>query len=196
MILSKETHLIKTRYELLKYLNDEIKLTGNGIEIGVQTGAFSQQILSLWKNCSKLYLMDCWQEQQNYDDGANVESRIQDQLYRQVVRMFETNKKVEIIKDFTPQGASRFKDNYFSFIYHDANHSYEALKKDLEVWWPKLLPGGIYAGHDYGMDGHWDSFGIKGDFGVTKAVTEFAQEKKLKINSTKEYVCKTWWCRK
>lgn len=186
--------LLDKRDDLLHYINDNLKLSGYGIEIGVQTSAFSDYILGIWKRCDKLYLMDCWQEQENYDDGANVSNKEQEALYHAVLTKFNNNNRVEVIRDFSPQGASRFQDNYFNFIYIDADHSYNAVKKDLEAWYPKLKKGGVFSGHDYGMDGYWDKWGIKGEFGVTKAVTEFAEKNKLTIFNTREFVCKTWWC--
>lgn len=31
----------------------------------------------------------------------------------------------------------------------DARHDYCGVAEDLELWWPKVKPGGIFAGHDY-----------------------------------------------
>jgi len=33
----------------------------------------------------------------------------------------------------------------------DADHTYEAVKKDIELWKPLIRKGGILSGHDYGM---------------------------------------------
>lgn len=40
----------------------------------------------------------------------------------------------------------------FGLIFIDADHHYEACRDDIQRWWPKLKPGGILAGHDYGHD--------------------------------------------
>jgi hypothetical protein len=39
---------------------------------------------------------------------------------------------------------------------------------DLELWWPKIRPGGVLAGHDY-LDGEIAA----GTFGVKSAVDRF-----------------------
>ena len=62
--------------------------------------------------------------------------------------------------------AELFPDEYFDFIYIDADHNYDAVKSDLEAWWPKLKRGGLFCGHDYHMYGQ-----INTD--VKKAVDEF-----------------------
>ncbi len=36
----------------------------------------------------------------------------------------------------------------------DAGHSYDRVKNDLELYWPLVKSGGIFAGHDY-FDGVW-----------------------------------------
>ena len=45
--------------------------------------------------------------------------------------------------------ATRFPNSYFDFVYIDARHDYKGVLQDLTDWWPKLKPGGIFAGHDY-----------------------------------------------
>ncbi len=34
-------------------------------------------------------------------------------------------------------------------IYIDAGHDYESVSSDLRAWWPHVLPGGLFFGHDY-----------------------------------------------
>lgn len=40
----------------------------------------------------------------------------------------------------------------FDMIFLDAMHTYEDVKADIERWWPRVLPGGLMAFHDYGHD--------------------------------------------
>jgi len=65
------------------------------------------------------------------------------------------------------------KDNSLDFVFLDANHTYESVREDIELWTPKVRVGGLISGHDYG--GKMDK---KGVWGVSKAVHEaFGQEK-------------------
>lgn len=58
----------------------------------------------------------------------------------------------------------QYKDIRAEFVYLDGDHAYEAVCRDLELWWPVVTDIGILAGHDF-----HDS-----QPGVVKAVTEFA----------------------
>lgn len=53
------------------------------------------------------------------------------------------------VRQDSSKAAAIFPDNYFSFIFIDAGHSYEQVTNDLVAWFPKLKSGGIFAGHDY-----------------------------------------------
>lgn len=47
------------------------------------------------------------------------------------------------------EAAEVVTDASFDFVFIDANHTYEAVAKDLWKWWPKVKPGGWMAGHDF-----------------------------------------------
>lgn len=58
----------------------------------------------------------------------------------------------EVIKDIkgnTWEVASQFEDNSVDFVFIDADHNYESVKKDILSWLPKMKKGGIMSGHDY-----------------------------------------------
>lgn len=70
-----------------------------------------------------------------------------------------------------------FEDDYFDFIYIDADHTYEAVKSDLESWYPKLKKGGIMSGHDY------VEVTTSVPFGVVQAVNEFLKKNNISNES-------------
>lgn len=49
----------------------------------------------------------------------------------------------------------------FDVVFIDAMHRYEDVKADILRWWPRVRPGGVLCGHDYG---HGDFPGVKQAF--------------------------------
>lgn len=47
------------------------------------------------------------------------------------------------------------KDDYFDLFFVDADHRYEGIKRDIDLWLPKVRKEGILCGHDY--EAHWTS---------------------------------------
>lgn len=178
--------------ENLGFLLNYHGLTGNGLELGVQKGEFSKRLLSTWTG-KKLFLIDCWEKQNNYDDIANVSSQEQIQNYNTTVKnVSEFSKRTKIIKKFSADAANDFEDNFFDFIYLDGDHSYEGVKKDLEIWYPKLKNGGLFCGHDF-IDGkvqNTETGQYLGDFGVKSAVLEFARNYGYEVSKS---LCSSWY---
>jgi predicted O-methyltransferase YrrM len=49
----------------------------------------------------------------------------------------------------TNEASKLFEDGSLDGVFIDADHSYEAVKQDIQNWLPKIRVGGILAGHDY-----------------------------------------------
>jgi hypothetical protein len=64
----------------------------------------------------------------------------------------------------TVAGAARFTDGFFQIVFIDADHSYDAVRRDIHAWAPKVAFPGVLCGHDFGA---WDSVtrGVKELFG-------------------------------
>ena len=57
--------------------------------------------------------------------------------------------KINILKLNSDEAHKNFEDNYFDFIYIDASHDYESVKKDILNWYPKVKINGYIGGDDY-----------------------------------------------
>lgn len=55
------------------------------------------------------------------------------------------------------EAAAEFDDESLDWVFIDADHSYEAVVADIAAWAPKLKPGGLLSGHDYGRAGVTDA---------------------------------------
>jgi hypothetical protein len=146
---------------------------GRCIEIGVWKGEFAREILSIG-NIAELYLVDPWESIPDVPERwhAAPQERM-DQIYQEVANNFLKNEKVKIIREFSKKACKIFGDEYFDWLYLDANHSYEFVKEDLKQWWPKIKLGGFFCGDDY-QEGKYQVEVL--DFGVVKAVDEFVKD--------------------
>ena len=78
------------------------------------------------------------------------------------------------VKLASERAASLFEDGSVDFVYLDADHAEAAVQRDLEVWFPKVRPGGVLAGHDY----------LNNDFpGVRRAADAFFAERHISLRS-------------
>jgi len=69
---------------------------------------------------------------------------------------FEDLERVEFLHGISDESARRFKDASVDLVFIDADHSAEWVERDLRAWLPKVRPGGIVSGHDYGSRNHPD----------------------------------------
>jgi predicted O-methyltransferase YrrM len=60
--------------------------------------------------------------------------------------------RVRLVPGDSTLAAALFEDASLDFVFIDACHDTPAVLRDIEVWLPKIRPGGILAGDDYGWD--------------------------------------------
>ena len=168
-------------------LFNKLGLYGRGAEIGVQAGIYSHTLRNTWKG-EELYLIDRWEYNPHYKDIANIPDDQQKKLYLSVIEKFIDDDSVQIIKKDSVNASKQFPDEYFDWIYLDADHSYEGCSRDLKAWFPKLKKGGVFAGHDY-LDGEL----IGGSFGVKSAVDDFISDKEVILYLTDENTIRSWY---
>ena len=163
--------------------------TGEGAEVGVYSGTLSRFIYARWLG-NKLHLVDRWKETVGYHDICNQAQDIQDKLREQVYEIFNGNDDVNIIHAESLDAAKQFEDGQLDWVYIDADHSYKAVKADIEAWYPKVRTGGLVAGDDY-----IDSISEIGTFGVKSAVDEFVAKNgyELKLSADKKNPNRSWY---
>lgn len=177
----------------LASLVDKMFPEGKGVEIGVLKGDYSKIILERWTK-GTLYLVDAWRHLDSYDDMNGQDDKYHyDCLIETCKNIKPWQDRTHIIRMDSVKSADMFPDEYFDFIYIDADHSYEGVIRDLEAWWPKIKKGGLFCGDDYIPDDGdiWLTVGenepvYAGKFGVRKAVNQFIAKKDLVLYETTE----------
>lgn len=58
----------------------------------------------------------------------------------------------ELIEADSIAAAERFADASIDCVYCDTDHTREQLRRELDAWFRKLKPQGVFAGHDFGAE--------------------------------------------
>ena len=172
-----EKKLIKNRCDLFKCINALDHLHGPSVEVGVDQGLFS---LFLIKNTSvkRLFSIDCWEVYQSPDSKSNIGdiSFMNERYCEAVNRLASCGQRSCIMRMYSEEASPMFKDDSLDFVFLDADHTYKSVKRDLELWYPKVKSKKYFIGHDYcqGTTQYGETFG------VIEAVNEFCKLMKLR----------------
>jgi hypothetical protein len=165
-----------TRLELARAL-----FAGEGAELGVAGGSFSDEILRHCPAVTLLWSIDRWSDHHNVLEYWSAANRLAVHGARCQVRRCTFSEAAAMIPDHSLDWC--FVDGYA--------HTGQDGGETLEEWWPKLRPGGILAGHDYHPD--WPA--------TVAAVDAFCARHRLALGVTEEYSREqnewpSWWTRK
>lgn len=134
-----------------------------GVEIGVYKGENAYNIFKTL-NIDALYLIDPYTQRPL--DYAKAKKTIR-------------GLGLAIFKIATSEDAAKRIPNNLDFVYIDGNHEYEYVKKDIEIYYPKVKSGGVIGGHDF----------CGSNIGVCIAAIEFSQKNNLTLFGWD----KDWW---
>lgn len=118
-----------------------------GAEVGAATGVTTKWLLDNCPTLGQLIIADDWRPIPN---SGQWEMDNMEQIFR---NKFKGEKRLLILKGLSWQMASRVPDISLDFVFIDASHDYESVKKDLKAWDPKIRPGGLLCGHDLHFEG-------------------------------------------
>jgi hypothetical protein len=195
------------RTSLLKQIGNKFP-NGKGVEIGTFKGEFSREILNNWNGT--LYMVDVWRPLgDEYIDASNHKNHIN--AYAETMNNIKglENRGI-MIRGASTVSVDIFANESLDFVYIDANHAYDFVKEDIELWYPKVKKGGYVCGHDYiqfdwytdpnflenKKDKHiWGGDVYHGIFGVNPAVDEFCAQYNYDLCLTTEHFA-TWYVQK
>lgn len=159
---------IKYRSSSAVTLQDEIKKLGQdviGVELGVWTGFNMAHLLEDCDNIKELYGIDPYTPYQDWN--RFIDQKLMDEAKQTAINnVKEFGPRSILVLRPSEEAVSLFKK--IDFIFIDGDHSYEMCYKDLNLWYNKVRPGGLFSGHDFSLPG------------VNKALEQFRRENNIR----------------
>lgn len=150
---------------------------GHIIEIGSWKGKSSVFMAVEIINSNKQIKFDCidtWLGTANDQCHKDIIKNINNKLFEVFLQNIKpVNNIITPIRKTSEEASLLYEDESVDIIFIDADHSEEAVKKDINLWLPKVKKNGILAGHDYFS---WP--------GVQKAVNELIGNKNIKTKTS------------
>ena len=148
---------------------------GTMIELGVARGDFAVQLMD--ENPMAVYIgIDRYSDHHGEEEFRIAKGRIEAYGRRGVLVRATFQEAVEM-----------FTDGINALVYLDGYaHTGQEGGRTLRDWWPKVRPGGIFAGHDYHPRYQ----------ATVDAVDAFGAEHGLALNIIEETPFPSWWVRK
>jgi predicted O-methyltransferase YrrM len=120
------------------------------VEVGVWKGMSAAYMAVEIKNSGKNIRFDCVDTWDIVPTQSDIPETSYDNLYEIFLNNIEPVKElITPVKSLSWDAAALYEDQSLDFIFIDAAHDYESVKKDINAWFPKLKKQGIIAGHDY-----------------------------------------------
>lgn len=143
------------------------------VEVGSWAGASARTMAEASDSEARIYCVDHWHGNvESYDPVCKLAQHL---TPLQAFRAFCRNMDQHLFRKVIPLvGTSRHWADLWpehiqvDMVYLDGDHRYQAVKADILAWQEHLKPGGILAGHDYGI---FD--------GVTRAVDQCVGDQEL-----------------
>lgn len=120
-------------------------------ELGLWKGRTFSHML---KTCPKLTIIgvDAWRrrpENEGKPGGQSYKKHNMGGLKKHVMtNAMEYGRRAVVLNMDTVEAASFVPDGSLDLVFIDADHTSEAVRRDIEAWRPKVKAGGFLSGHD------------------------------------------------
>jgi len=148
-----------------------------GCEVGVYEGITTNRMLDMLPNIKRYYTVDTWDIYTLYDGTQfkKPKNPTRKSWHNSITNFFENTKnnqhRIVSLRMPSTEAINHIEDESLDWVFIDANHQYEYIKENLEIWIPKVKQGGLVSGHDYGNPKETNR-----NWGITKAVDEYVEE--------------------
>jgi len=119
-------------------------------ELGVWKGRSLCSVADLIRSKRlNVLAVDCFLGSEN--EPALIELARREDLaatFARNLRAFGIDQQTRILRASTIDAARSMAAGSLALVFVDASHTYEAVRADIEAWKPRLMDGGVMAGHD------------------------------------------------
>lgn len=118
-----------------------------GAEIGVKEGRFVAHMLNTFPNLT-MYTVDPWENQPGANEDYigwewnSIYKQYRDKIKPHAHRVIE-------LREYSDTAHRHVLDGSLDFVFIDAQHDYDSVRRDILFWKQKVKPGGLLSGHDY-----------------------------------------------
>ena len=124
------------------------------VEIGSFKGRSSSFMAVEIANSGKNIRFDCvdiWKVYREHQPGETGEIKevIEDTFEAFLNNMKPVTGFFQTVRMPSVDAAATYADNSLDWVFIDAEHDYESVKKDIIAWYPKVKIGGMIGGHDF-----------------------------------------------
>lgn len=186
---------VQELYILVRDYLNQVKVQDPIIaDVGCWTGLSSLVFAILMdKVKGKVYSVDWFEGSEKTNlENAGKYFNIR-RIFNENIKQFEYGRCIVPYPMKSEEAASKITDNTLDVVFIDADHRYEYVKKDIDMWLPKLKRGGLLCGHDCeivltkGLDTLYEIYKNEDKaevihFGVCQAVTELGGKKTRELN--------------
>lgn len=166
-------------------------------EVGSWVGDSTEALGNVVKKTNgTLYCVDTFQGNPETDLAEKAKQNDIFSIFKSNIKELELTNYIKPLCMTSEDAVKIMPNDFFDFIFIDANHTYDCVRHDIRNWSQKLKSDGIIAGHDYDSPDFEEEF-IHKDFvrdkhhGVIKAVNEFYGK-----NNVRKGAGTIWWVQK
>lgn len=129
-----------------------------GAELGVWEGETYRHLIA---HCPDLTLIgvDLYAAQpdntgpEKWTPGENGHAWDHERYHQRILAFCAAHQPRAIFhRGYTHEVAERIADASLDFVFIDADHSFDGVRRDIDAWAPKVRPGGYVMGHDIHFD--------------------------------------------
>lgn len=135
---------------LYRYVMETANNGMHFVEVGSWKGRSASFMAVEIINSKKQIQFDCVDTWEGSEENQEDKDVIENTLFE----VFTKNMKpvdgyYKAIRLPSTDAAKLYNDNSLDFVFIDAAHDYENVKKDILAWYPKVKKDGLLCGHDY-----------------------------------------------